>query len=133
MDLVQEQFGDRENLEEASSLSRMIQALNPKLLNKKGKESFYAFKYVFKDIFVSLIMEFLCNFLGVESLAEDCTPETIKNIKSEEERQIAFSNLICSFIIETHSDFENCPKTAAVKKLPLHYPHQDFVRRECRR
>ena len=51
-------FGDSENLEEGSSLSRLISWLNPKLEGKKGKDYYYAFKYLFADIFTALIGEF---------------------------------------------------------------------------
>ena len=129
MDIIQEQFSDPENLEEASSLSRMIQALNPKLLNKKGKDSFYAFKYVYRDIYVALLSEFLRSFLHVEDLNKDCTPNNIQKIDCDDEQQVAFSSLVRAFIIKTHPDFKKCSETADINnKLPPYYPHQDFVR-----
>ena len=129
VDIIHEQFGDPENLEEAASLSRMIQALNPKLLNKKGKDSFYAFKYVYKDIYAALISEFLRSFLEVEDFSEDCTPASIQKIDDDAEKQVAFSNLVRSFIIRTHADFQNCSENYDPNlTLPLYYPHHDFLR-----
>ena len=109
----------------------MIQALNPKLLNKKGKEAFYAFKAVFKDIFVAILSEFFRNFLGAENLDFDRTPESIKNMTNDEERQVGFKKLFRSFIFKTHSDYEMCSEEAEdTKALPLFYPHQAFLRKK---
>ena len=133
VDIIQDTFSDPNNLEEASSLARMIQSLNPKLLNKRGKENFNAFKSVYKDIFLAIISEFLRDFLNVESLTRDSTPENIKNMKSDIEQQQAFVNLIRSFIIKTHPDFKNCSEIADNKSdLPPYYPHQDFLRQKYR-
>jgi hypothetical protein len=129
VDMIQATFCDKNNLEEASSLARMIQALNPKLLNKKGKEEFYSFKAVYKDIYISILSEFLRNFLGVENFNSDCTPVLINNMTNNEERQTAFKQMFRSFIIKSHSDFETCSQEDdGSKKLPLFYPHQDHVR-----
>ena len=131
MDLIRDTFSDKKNLEEASTLSRMIQALNPKLLSKKGKEAFYAFKSVFRDIYLSLLSEFLCSFLEVENLNSDSTPESIRDLTNDVEKQEAFSKLFRNFIIKTHSDFATCSLEADdTKQLPLFYPHQDFVRKK---
>ena len=120
VDLIQDTFCDKNNLEEASSLARMIQALNPKLLNRKGKEDFYAFRSVYKDIYVAVLSEFLCNYLGVPDLNSDCTPEWIRKVSNKDDRLVALEEVFRSFIIQTHSDFETCSKKSGQKEeLPL--------------
>ena len=52
-DMVLDIFADRDNLEEASSISRLIKMLNPKIENKKAKDAYYAFRDCFSDIFVA--------------------------------------------------------------------------------
>ena len=127
VDIIQDTFCDKNNLEEASSLARMIQVLNPKLLSKKGKEAFYAFRAVYKDIYLAILSEFLCSFLGISHLNTDCTPERIQSMSSDEDRQFAFEELFRSFVIKTHGDFESCSVTKdETKQLPLFYPHHDF-------
>ena len=133
VDLIRDTFSDKDNLEEASSLSRMIQALNPKLLNKKGKEAFYAFKSVFMDIYLALLSEFLSSYLEVEDLNSDFTPASIRDLTNENEKQEAFRRLFRRFIIKTHDDFATCsPEPDNSKQLPLFYPHQHFLRNKYR-
>ena len=48
VDVCLDNFADIENLEEASSLSRLIQWMNPKLVNKKGKDSYYQYRDLLK-------------------------------------------------------------------------------------
>ena len=54
-DIAVDSFSDNENLEEGSSLSRLISWLNPKLEGKKGKDHYYAFVHLFVDIFIALV------------------------------------------------------------------------------
>ena len=129
VDLIKDSFCDASNLEEASSLARMIQDLNPKLMNKKGKEEFYAFRAVFKDIFIALVSQFLCSFLGVDDLNFNCTPDSIKKIKIDSEKQAAFVQLFRSFIRNSHCDFENCSENLKeANPLPPYYPHHEYLR-----
>ena len=129
MDVIQDSFCDKHNLEEASSLARMIQVLNPKLLNKKGKEEFYAFRAVYKDIYISMLSEFLRDFLGAEDLNSDCTPESIRKMADDESKQLGFNQMFRSFIIKSHDDYGLCSKEPDIAKgLPLFYPHHNYVR-----
>ena len=51
VDVCLDIFADKENLEESSSLSRIIQWMNPKLINKKGKDSYYQYRDLLIDIY----------------------------------------------------------------------------------
>ena len=128
IDIIQDTFCDVNNLEEASSLARMIQDLNPKLVNKKGKEAFYAFKAVYHDIYVAMLSEFFRSFNQFEDLDHDCTPDHIKNLTNDQERQQGFVQLFRSFIVKTHLDFEKCEKPVVAQQLPPFYPHHKSVR-----
>ena len=99
-------------------------------MKKKGKEDFYAFRSVYKDIFVALISEFLCGFLNVDNLAQTCTPESLKKLEHSD-RQKGFKKLFRSFIMKTHPEFENCSEDYdETKELPQFYPHQDYLRKK---
>ena len=106
-----------------------LQVLNPKLLNKKGKEEFYAFRADYKDIYISMLSEFLRDFLGAEDLNSDCTPESIRKMADDESKQLGFNQMFRSFIIKSHDDYVLCSKEPDIAKvLPLFYPHHNHVR-----
>ena len=128
-DIAVDCFCDSENLEEGSSLSRLISWLNPKLEGKKGKDYYYAFRHVFEDIFAAIVGEFFRTFMGAENLREDLTPEHIKEIEDPVSKQIAFTNLVRKFVILTHDEFSSCDEKKSVdKKLPKFYPHHSYLR-----
>ena len=129
-DVVVDIFGDSENLEEATCLSRLIKSLNPKLESKKGKDAFYAFRDVFSDIFVAQLGESLSNFLNVADLNSDVTPDNIRTAPSKESKMELFRQMMRTFIRESHEEYKSCqeenPNDA---KLPLFYPHDRFIRK----
>ena len=122
-------YSDKENIEEATSLSRLIKLLNPKLENKKPKDQYYAFRDLYSDIFIAQIGEFLRNFLKVESLDNDATPESIKTEEDPRKRKVLLKELIRTFIRSVDVEYEKCKKSSnLVKKLPQYYPHHQFLR-----
>ena len=122
-------LADKNNLEEAACLSRLIQWLNPKLENKHAKDDYYKFRDVITDIYIALLGENLRHFLKVDSLEIDATPVSVKVEKNPANKQTLIFELIRSFVIQTHEDFKNCKTTfQEVNPLPKFYPHQDYVR-----
>ena len=128
VDVVLDNFNDKENLEEACCLSRLIQWLNPRLENKRGKDCYYQFRDVFKDIYTGLIGEFLRAFLGVDSLESDNTPDDIKQESDVDRQQHKLTLLVRKFIIDTHAEYSNCEADDTISKLPEFYPHHAFLR-----
>ena len=131
VDVCLDNFADKDNLEEAVSLSRFIQWMNPKLINKKGKDAYYQYRDLLIDVYSGLIGEFFRNFLNVESLEQDVTPLEIKMESKDIVKQKLFHSLIRKFIIKTHSDFSDCLSNVNhAKTLPEFYPHHEFLRRK---
>ena len=130
-DVVQDIFTDHENLEESCSLSRLIKLLNPKLESKKGKDSFYAFRDVFSDIFVAQLGEFLCGFLNVPSLSSDVTPPDIKLEQNHSVQMELFRSIFRKFVRQTHHEYERCKEDSPTEaSLPPFYPHEKYLRRK---
>ena len=128
-DVVLDIFADHQNLEEASSLSRLIKLLNPRLENKKGKDAFYAFRDVFGDIFVAQLEQSLCRYLGVPNLDSDVTPSNIKLEPVQANKMDLLRNMIRAFIRETHAEYTSCEEDSSEKPpLPLYYPHEKYLR-----
>ena len=96
-DIGLDMFADKDNIEEAVSLSRLIKLLNPKLENKKGKDHYYAFRDLYSDIYLGQLGEFLRNFLNISSLETDGTPDVIKMEKVMGKKQLLLKNLVCSW------------------------------------
>ena len=67
VDVIKDNYADKENLEESSSLSRLINLMNPRLESKKGKDCYYQFRDLFIDVYTGLVGEFLRTFLGAAS------------------------------------------------------------------
>ena len=129
-DVIQDIFGDADNLEEASCLSRLIQLLNPKLSNKKGKDSFYPFRDAYSDIFVAQLEVSLCRYLGVTNLLQDVTPDNIRLEPDQVKKKLLFHAFIRKFIKESHTDYTECEDEPSREQiLPLYYPHEKFLRR----
>ena len=129
-DVILDIFADQNNLEEASCLSRLIQQLNPKLSNKKGKDAFYPFRDAYSDIFVAQLEESLCRYLGVPNLLKDVTPDNIRLEPDQAKKMLLFQALMRKFIIETHTEYMECDDVSPRKPiLPLYYPHEKFVRK----
>ena len=125
-------LGDKNNLEEAASLSRLIQWLNPKLENKHAKDDYYKFRDTITDIYIGLLGENLRDFFDVDtdSLEVDVTPESVNDEKNLDKKQTLILKLIRNFVIKTHEDFKGCNATfQEVKPLPKFYPHQEFIRK----
>ena len=129
-DVCMDMFADQENIEEASSLSRLLKLLNPRLENKKAKDHFYAFRSMFSDIYLALLGEFLRKFLNVANLEEDATPVSIKVEKNMVKKQKLFKNLIRKLVRSVDDEYAKCLEDAEeVKKLPPFYPHNKFLRK----
>ena len=129
VDVILDVFGDYNNLEEPCSLSRLIQLLNPKLEQKKGKDEYYKFRDLFKDIYFGLIGEFVRKFLEAESLEVDNTPSFIALEKDKFKRQKMFNQLIRIFVINSHAGFSGCSESISdCPELPLFYPHHEYLR-----
>ena len=123
-------FADKNNLEEASSLSRLVQWLNPKLVNKHAKDDYYKFRDMITDIYIALLGENLRHFFNVDNLEKDITPEPIKNEIDPIKKHSMLFDLIRSFVIKTHEDFKNCKSSyEEVNPLPDFYPHHEYVRK----
>ena len=120
-------FADNENIEEASSLSRLIKLLNPKLEKKKGKDNYYGFRDLYSDIFFAQLGDFLRNFLHVQNLEENATPYEIRQEKDIKKRQEALKILIRTFVRSLDEEYNKC-KEFPGEKLPLFYPHEKFLR-----
>ena len=130
-DVVVDCFGDPDNLEEAVSLSRLINMLNPKLSTRKGKDDYYKFRDLFHDIYVSLLSEFVRNHLGCEDLRQDVTPEHIRIEQDPKRKEAMFVDLFREMIRNSHAEFEDCNvKVNDAELLPSFYPHQKFVRKK---
>ena len=133
VEVIMDILADKQNLEEAASLSRLMQWLNPKLVNKHAKDDFYKFRDTLTDIYIALLGENLREFLKVENLENDATPEPIKNEMNPGVKQSLLFQFIRGFVIKTHDDFKDCkPTYQDVKPLPKFYPHQEFVRKRDR-
>ena len=130
-DVVVDCFGDPDNLEEAVSLSRLINMLNPKLSTRKGKDDYYKFRDLFYDIYVALLSEFVRNHLGCEDLRQDVTPEHIRIEQDPKRKEAMFVDLFREMIRNSHAEFEDCNvKVNDAELLPSFYPHQKFVRKK---
>ena len=128
-DVVLDLHADKDNIEEATSLSRLLKLLNPKLENKKGKDTYYAFRSFFSDIFIAQVGEFLRKFLKVKNLEQDATPESVRTEKDQSKKQGLLRLLIRNFIISVDSEYRECKKNPEeVKNLPPFYPHEKFLR-----
>ena len=131
-DVCLDLFADKENIEEASSLSRLLKLLNPRLENKKAKDHYYAFRDLFSDIYVALLGEFLRKFLDVTNLEEDATPDSIKSEEDFSKKQKLLKNLTRKLIRSMDDEYGKCQEDAEkVKKLPLFYPHEKFLRKKA--
>ena len=129
VDICLDIFADKDNLEESTSLSRLIQWMNPKLINKKGKDSYYQYRDLLKDVYTGLLGEFLRFFIESESLEKDNTPAEIKNETDPDKKQHLFCSLVRKFIIGTHEEYAHCPlDSEEVLKLPDFYPQHEFLR-----
>ena len=129
VDICLDIFADKDNLEESTSLSRLIQWMNPKLINKKGKDSYYQYRDLLKDVYTGLLGEFLRFFIESESLEKDNTPAEIKNETDPDKKQQLFCSLVRKFIIGTHEEYAHCPlDSEEVLKLPDFYPQHEFLR-----
>ena len=130
-DVVVDCFADADNLEEPTSLSRLISMLNPKLSSRKGKDEYYLFRDLFRDIYVALLSEFTRSHLGVENLRKDVTPESIRKETNQTVKDAMFTSLFRTIIKTCHAEFEDCMDDVAdVKPLPEFYPHNKFLRRK---
>ena len=124
-------LADKNNLEEAASLSRLIQWLNPKLVNKHAKDDYYKFRDTLTDIYIALLGENLRHFFNIDNLEKDVTPESIKNENIPSIKQSLIFELVRCFVISTHHDFNDCKSSfQAVKPLLKFYPHQEYVRKQ---
>ena len=129
VDICLDIFADKDNLEESTSLSRLIQWMNPKLMNKKGKDSYYQYRDLLKDVYTGLMGEFLRFFLESESLEKGNTPAEIKNETVTDKKQQLLCSLVRKFIIRTHEEYKHCPlDSEEVLKLPDFYPQHEFLR-----
>ena len=129
VDVILDNFADKDNLEEPASLSRLIQMMNPRLENKKGKDAYYQYRDLLRDVFIGLLGEFFRSFMGSASLESDITPIDIKLEINQLKKQEAFASLVRKFIISTHADYADCNPDVSDSKLPHFYPHQEFIRK----
>ena len=128
-DVVVNCFGDADNLEEPVSLSRIISMLNPKLSTRKGKDEFYLFRDLYRDIYVALLSDFVRSHLSVDSLRENVTPESISNETSKSKRKAMIKKMFRNIIKDSHAEFEDCSDGVDKSEpLPAFYPHQDYLR-----
>ena len=130
-DVVVDCFADVDNLEEPTSLSRLISMLNPKLSSRKGKDEFYLFRDLFRDIYVALLSEFVRSHLGVENLRKDVTPESIRKETNQTEKIAMFTSMFRTIIKTSHAEFEDCMDDVNEENsLPEFYPHNNFLRKK---
>ena len=123
-------LADKNNLEEAASLSRLIQWLNPKLVNKHAKDDYYKFRDTIMDIYFALLGENMRHFFMVDDLDVDVTPESVKLQQNPDEKQSLIFEFIRSFVIKTHEDFKDCQASYQdVESLPKFYPHHGYIRK----
>lgn len=128
VDVILDNYADKSNLEEPASLSRLIQLMNPRLENKKGKDAYYQYRDLLRDIYIGLLGEFFRSFMGSASLESDITPMEIKLETNQLKKQQAFESLVRKFIISTHAEYSDCHPDVSDGKLPDFYPHQEFIR-----
>ena len=128
-DVVQDIYSDNDNIEESSSLSRLVKLLNPRLENKKGKDFYYAFRDLYSDVYLAQLGEFLRNYLNVNTLQEDATPDNIKQEKDSMIKQKLLKLLIRKFILSVDEEYSNCEETSDGDNLPSFYPHEQFLRK----
>ena len=132
-DVALDIFADSDNLEEASSLSRLIKLLNPKIENKKGKDAFYAFRDVFSDIFVAQLGESLRSHLDVPNLESDVTPDYIKSEPDPSVKMKLFRALMRKFVRKSHEDYKSCAENFPDEpNLPPYYPHEKYLSKSKR-
>ena len=62
IEVIFDVLADKNNLEEGASLSRLVQWLNPKLVNKHAKDDYYKFRDMLTDIYTALLGENLRHF-----------------------------------------------------------------------
>ena len=133
IEVIFDVLADKNNLEEGASLSRLVQWLNPKLVNKHAKDDYYKFRDMLTDIYTALLGENLRHFFNVDDLEKDVTPDYVKHEINPRKKQTLIFELIRSFVIKTHEDFKNCKTSYEdVTPLPKFYPHQNYVRKSVK-
>ena len=133
IEVIFDVLADKNNLEEGASLSRLVQWLNPKLVNKHAKDDYYKFRDMLTDIYTALLGENLRHFFNAENLEKDVTPDYVKHEIDPKRKQTMIFELIRSFVIKTHEDFKNCKTSYEdVTSLPKFYPHHNYVRKSVK-